>query len=124
MRDNSNFDNNGMPHTLKIHQYLSLLSSNTKNKHFFIHCLIAQRPNLNHFRGQTITHPISITEYCLFQPDVTRSPAIRFGCKGCLDTSMVFEPGTSYSSRYTVPLRHSALCHSLGSDLNILIYDL
>lgn len=101
MRDNSNFDTNGMPHMLKIHQYPSQSSSNTSKKLFFINCLVIQRPTLGYCRGHSITHP-------------------RLGCKDCPSQSMGSKPDTSYFQADT--LSHCATLLSLTPILHKCTY--
>lgn len=101
MRDNSNFDTNGMPHMLKIHQYPSQSSSNTSKKLFFISCLVIQRPTLGYCRGHSITQP-------------------RLGCKDCPSQSMGSKPDTSYFQADT--LSHCATVLSLTPVLHKCTY--
>ena len=48
--------------------------------HFFFNCyLAAPRPNLGHYRGDSLTHPMLITAFYNFDPKVTGSLVARLG---------------------------------------------
>ena len=47
---------------------------------FFFNCyLAAPRPTLGHYRGDSLTHPMLITAFYIFDPKVTGSLVTRLG---------------------------------------------
>ena len=46
---------------------------------FFKLLLAAPWTTLGHYRGDSLTHPMSITAFCVFDPKVTRSLVARLG---------------------------------------------
>ena len=61
----------------------------------FFNCyLAAPRPTLSHYRGDSLTHPMLITAFYIFEPKVTGSLATRFGSLSPAERLAEFEPGT------------------------------
>ena len=60
----------------------------------FFNYLAAAWPILGHFRGDNLTHPMSIIEFFIFGPKVTGSLVNEVGSVRPVERLVEFEPGT------------------------------
>ena len=75
----------------------------------FFNCyLAAPRPNLSHYRGGSLTHPMLITFLLHIRPEGHREPRSEIGSLGPAKRLVGFEPGTfRFWSQRLSPLDHS-----------------
>ena len=86
----------------------------------FFNCyLAAPRPTLGHYRGDSLTHPMLITAYYIFDSGVTGSLVARLGpsARPCAQWGLNQEPSDSYYSALT----HQATLPYIVPCLQILL---
>ena len=70
---------------------LNSYSENAKIAIFFFNCyLAAPRPTLGHYRGDSLTHPMLITAFYIFDPRVTGSLVARLGPVSLLNLCEIY----------------------------------
>ena len=70
--------NNGWKHMIFIVTLPVRMANTRKEKETTDHCyLAAPRPTLGHYRGESLTHPMLITAFYIFDPKVTGSLVTR-----------------------------------------------